>query len=298
MGPFSDASADMFNRSRIDEAVSYFDFEEAFTPFDPTELSMTVLPPSTERTDVPAACWDIWSTLQQLEDELAIVRNEIACLDEHDAVAVERRIAARSMGFPAFVDVVPFLPFDGTRPAGPPADLARTQDSIDREASKARLVSDVVHKEPARKTTSTKDAQRGKPKLDTGNTSSKQKSNKARSNKPIAFAPADWSGTFERLKGLREIALNEINCYKGAGARTAGMLTNVDTAGTRRSMSRPVLGLTVDLPRQAGVTPSCRTDDPATTLHNVKTEDPAECAKEKSHSLHGAYGHQLRPVRD
>jgi len=303
---FTNASVYILEWSVADEPVSYTSIEETFSPFDPidpTELNMTVWEPPIEQTGTPVSSIDTWATLRELEARLQIVRNEITCLDLLDVIAVERRALARSMGFPSFVNVPPFAPFEGKMHMGPPEKLAQAQEMIKKEASKARLVSDVAHKKTAKKAKRTKRARKPKTDFDTGNTADKpkpKKTDKPEKRRTPTARSTDWTKTFDRLSGLREIVLNEINCYNAAETQMADLFAPVETADAHWPVTPCLLGVfdteANPLTEWSPVIPVCWTNDPVTPPENA--EDTAESKADQYHNIHGIYGHQLEPLRD
>ena len=133
------------------EQVSYADTESEVCIADAGEWKVCPLEPADEQPDAETSCTDSWALLRELESQLAIVRNEITCLDQSGGVAVEAITSAERTDTPAATAFPPLLGADDDQFVGPPAELARTPELTRSKARPARLVSDVVDDKASRK---------------------------------------------------------------------------------------------------------------------------------------------------
>jgi hypothetical protein len=101
------------------------------------------------------------------------------------------------------------------------------------------------------------------------------------------------------LNDLREIALNEINCYKGQRGESA-LVNATETIDLDWPTPRPLLGAldhnTKRLTKGSRVIPVSQIRN--TTELTDETGNSGKRTEQQLRSVRGAYGHQLRPVRD
>lgn len=169
------------------DQVSYAETVFGMSTADAGEAGVCLLEPADEQPAAPTSCTNSLALLRELEDQLVIVRNEIACLDQSGAM-VEAITSAESTEVPATAEFPPIFAADDDQFVGPPAELARTPELTRRKARPARLVSDVANDEARKQSDRAK--QTHKPTTDLKRRSPVDRQRPEQADKPAKEKPA------------------------------------------------------------------------------------------------------------
>lgn len=151
--------------SESNEVVSYTDIEAMMSAVDAADIPMCMIEATAVRPVPVTSSINARAVLQEFEEQLAILRNEIACQEELDAEA-EEAVAlatwneARTVaGLTRALDVGPgpLYPTEFIEPMGPPtelapprAGLAASQPPDGQRQRKVRLVADKAVVKPSK----------------------------------------------------------------------------------------------------------------------------------------------------
>jgi hypothetical protein len=217
-----------------EEQVSYIEPSLPFSPFDPAEFSPAMTRDRSETTVEATSCLDSWALIRELEQQLAIVRNEIDCLDTVEAETAAALARAKPSGptntavFLGDSDFVTIPTVDLPSMddlVGPPLEFATktrpSEPATKRKQPAARLVVDIVDDQAE------KSDEADKARRRTGDSHRKPPADKTKlekTKKPAADRPAkpttptvrldDWRASFVALEDLLAITLNELACLE------------------------------------------------------------------------------------
>ena len=223
------------------ECVSYAEPSPRFSPVDPAGFSPAATQDTLEPTIDATSSIDSWALIRELEQQLAIVRNEIDCLDtvEAETAAALARAEPDEPSGPTDTAVffgdsdfvtIPTLALPAMDDfVGPPIEFAtKTQPSTPtpkRKQPAARLVVDVVD-DRAEKPNKAGNTRRrtsdshGKPPADKTNLEKTKKPEADRLAKPTTPTVRldDWRASFVAIEDLLAITLNELACLEASAA--------------------------------------------------------------------------------
>lgn len=233
------------DRRRTTEVIESFIVDESMSYADPPRLFSTVYPTDSIPFDAASAngagsaltsCVDQWALIRQLEDQLAVVQNEINCLDAageievagtftHRRPSLETRTAILSTDS-NFV-VTPSLTSDEMEDFyGPPFNLAqnevRRSTATRRTRQRARLAATVIDEKPRQsRQNDIKRPQQGETSASQPTTkpdSDGRQRHKAGKPKMKPTGPSarldHWRLRVAPLHDLLEITQNELNCLQ------------------------------------------------------------------------------------
>ncbi len=226
---------------RSDQVIESFVVEQSMSYADPPRLFSTVHPAdpfraaSTALDDADPAltgCIDSRALIRQLEDQLAVVRNEIDCLESQEAEfggALSNRQTGDPIDTAIFSTdsdfaVTPFF-YSGEMEDldGPPLEFAQEQEkkstATRRAQSRPRMASTIIDERPKRSRDKdcVTDPQQGDTPANRASTpQSGPKRKGLNSTKPTEPSARlqDWRVQFETLQDLLEITQNELACQE------------------------------------------------------------------------------------
>lgn len=279
--------------STTNDQVSYAETEFGMSTADAGEAGVCLLEPADEQPAAPTSCTDSWALFRELEDQLTIVRNEIACLDQSGAM-VEAITSAESTEVPATAAFPPILGTEDDQFIGPPAELARTPELTRRKARPARLVSDVANDEARKQSDRAK--QTRKPTTDLKRRSPVDRQHPEQADRPAEDKPAkrrtptarsmSRRGTFQNLEHGFTTFRHESSDWNATGAYgfpTAApfAILDIDADLHPERTPRRMFGWTCQLPK-----PSDNAEE-----STVPTMD-------LYYDIRGTCGHHIGPLPD
>ncbi|UCC32687.1 MAG: tetratricopeptide repeat protein [Phycisphaerales bacterium] len=273
------------------EQVSYAETEPGLCIADAGEWKVCPFEPADERPAAATSCTDSWALLRELESQLAIVRNEIACLDRPGVAAVEAITSAGSTDAPGTIGLPLFLAADDDQFVGPPAELAHMPEPTRSKTRPARLVSDVVNDQASRRSDKAKrtrkpttefkqdgpaERQRQQSDKPAKEKPTKRRTPTARSmSRPGTFAiPEDGSATFRHDS-------SEWSATGAYGFPTASPFAILDADLHPERIPRGTFGWTCQMPKPSD-------DDEESTVP----------AMDLYYDIRGVCGHHIAPLPD
>jgi tetratricopeptide (TPR) repeat protein len=331
MASMSDAAfvevSDMLEVSDPVEPVSYVDFDAATSTPEPVASEMYVAGAASIEQEVLAltSSTDSWALMLELEDRLALVRNDIQCLESREADVVRITVGSEPGALERMIAHPPLIATGTTRFMGPPAELAgirRVETSTVRPANqtdepRAKLVVDVVEDESTGSAGSKARPASTRKTVPTDTRKPRKQNERKRSNLEKPDMPtrrsSNWQSTFERLEGLLATAFNDFNCEPAPNFQETVFgepfePDRRDSSVTQPHFSlepdahpleagRPVygVGVTVDDGEWQSSTLLYPTADHA-RINDAQAGMPAP--PKEYFGLRGAYGHETAPLPD
>lgn len=251
------------------QVIDSFVVEQSMSSADPPRLFSTVHPADSFRAASAAVddadpaltgCIDSRALIRQLEDQLAVVRNEINCLETRKA-ELDSIFSSRESGLPidtalfstdSDFAVTPFFSSGEMEDLdGPPLELAQEQGkkstTTRRAQPRPRMASTIIDERPKR--SRNRDGIKHRQQSDTpaNRASTPQSDTKPRRKGLKSKKPTEpsarlqgWRVRFETLQDLLEITQNELACQeeRAEGHGETATRANPDTISDSVSRAR------------------------------------------------------------